>query len=355
MNLNHCGARKLISLSLVLLLFAGCSAAAAPAASIPAAGSSEVIPVVTGTKPKAEQKSAELYATPTPPLQENPAPSSSPASPGTDEVPSEQSSAAISPSPAAEIISVSPTPSVMPHAPSPVPTATVMPVNPAENKEKPTELVYPVSSFSNASVLCLTFDDGGNKKAVEKALDVLEQYDLQCTFFVIGKYLKSHQELWKKAIEQGHQICNHTQNHKWLSELSSDEVKKEILAWEASAAEVLGEEYVQKMKKEFPYLRLPGGAGSQSKRLMGILSELGYTPVGWNIESYYAVLRNHDLKNDPLQDIAGDVAAHITKRASAGSVILLHFNAYDTAALDAILKGISEKKLTMELLSEQDF
>lgn len=88
---------------------------------------------------------------------------------------------------------------------------------------------------------------------------------------------------------------------------------------------------------------------------MGILAELGYTPVGWNIESYYAVLRKHDLKKDPLGDIAGDVVAHITKKASGGSIILLHFNPYDTTKLEAILEGILAKKLTIEQLSEQDF
>ncbi len=353
MNMKHSITRRFISLFLILLWLAGCSSSAIPAANIPEAGLPEGSFNSAGSNTNDEQ----LLTTPSPTLQADGS-GSSPSSDTTQsgKISSDQGSSVISPSPAADIIFTTPAaPSVTP-LPSPAPETTTVPEStPKAENTKSTKLVYPINSFMNDSVLCLTFDDGGNKKSVQKALDILEQYDVQCTFFVVGEYLLAHADLWKQAIEQGHQICNHTQNHKWLSELSTVEAKKEILAWEATATEVLGEDYVQRMKEEFPYLRLPGGAGTKSKRVMGILAELGYTPVGWNIESYYAVLRNYDLKNDPLEEITDSVTAHITKRASAGSIILLHFNPYDTTRLDVILDGILAKKLTMELLSEQGF
>ena len=354
----------IFSLCASVILLAGCTAAAVPAAAMPTAvPASPEPPAVTGFEPKSEPMpmSEGFNAAPTlPPQAAGPASASSYAPASMDAASFAQSSGIPSPTPVmtSEMKTVTVAPSPAPGMASDTPAATVVPTVtpiPAPEATKPGKLVYPVNSFKNDSVLCLTFDDGGDKKSVQKALEVLDLYDIQCTFFVIGKYLKPHAELWKQAIEQGHQICNHTQNHKWLSELSNEEVKKEILDWEASAAEALGEEYVAGMKEKFPYLRLPGGAASKSKRVMGILSELGYTPVGWNIESYYAVLRHHDLKKDPVADIAGEVSAHIAKKASGGSIILLHFNPYDTTRLDTILDGILAKKLTMELLSEQDF
>ena len=65
----------------------------------------------------------------------------------------------------------------------------------------------------------------------------------------MGRYLKTHEDLWKQAVEDGHLVCNHTQNHTWLTKLNSDDAKKEILEWETGAAEILGQEYVDKMKK----------------------------------------------------------------------------------------------------------
>lgn len=257
----------------------------------------------------------------------------------------------ISPTAAVTVPETEPVPDVPISQSEPVtPTAAPEP----EKKDEP-EWVYPITSFNNKNALCLTFDDGGNEKAITKALEILEQHNVKCTFFVIGKYLKSHTDLWKKAVEQGHQICNHTQDHVWLSELSDDEVRKEILDWEASAAKVLGDEYLERMKANFPYLRLPGGAAAKSKRVLKIVAELGYTPIGWNVESYYAVLRNHDLKNEPVASIAKEVAAHIIKKSKGGSIVLLHFNAYDTEKLDEIIQGIKDAGLTLELVSEQEF
>lgn len=217
--------------------------------------------------------------------------------------------------------------------------------------EKP-EVIFPINSFKHETNICLTFDDGGNKKAVTKALEILKKNDVKCTFFITGKYLKLHSTLWIEALEQGHQICNHTQNHRYLAELSSDEVKKEILEWEATATEVFGEEYVENMKREFPYIRLPGSSGHNSKRVLGILAELGYVPVGWNIETYYAVLRHHNLNSEPALPIADEVVSHVIKRAKGGSIILLHFNPYDTEKLEDILTELINKGLNMGLLSD---
>jgi len=214
------------------------------------------------------------------------------------------------------------------------------------------EFMYPVKNFSDENRLCLTFDDGGNRKAVEKVLETLKKHDVKATFFIIGKYLKPNANLWKQAVEDGHLVCNHTQNHVWLTQLNSEDAKKEILEWESSAAEILGREYVEKMKQDFPFIRLPGGAGNDSKRILRIVSELGYIPVGWSIESYYAVLRHHDLKTEPVGPIAEEVFAHVTKKAKGGSIVLLHFNPYDTEKLDDIITAVKDKGITIDLLSE---
>ncbi|NLY18176.1 MAG: polysaccharide deacetylase family protein [Clostridiaceae bacterium] len=204
-------------------------------------------------------------------------------------------------------------------------------------------------------VICLTLDDGGDKKSVERALKILKQNNVKCIFFVIGKYLKLYPDLWRSAFEDGHQICNHTQNHKWLSELNNDEIRKEISQWEDSAKAVLGEKYVKKMKREFPYLRLPGSAGSKSKRVLGVVQEMGYTVIGWDVETYYAILRHYNLQTEPSEPIAQKVSEHVIKRAKSGSIILLHFNPYDTLKLEDTINGFFKKGLEIRLLSDINY
>lgn len=59
----------------------------------------------------------------------------------------------------------------------------------------------------------LTFDDGPMPGVTEWVLDVLEQYEAKATFFCIGNNINSHPDIFKKVIEQGHAVANHTYNH----------------------------------------------------------------------------------------------------------------------------------------------
>lgn len=230
----------------------------------------------------------------------------------------------------------------------PVPTAN--PVSVTEGARP--EFANPIKSFNDDSRVCLTFDDGGNREAVEKVLEVLRKHEVKATFFVIGEYLEPHEDLWKRAVDEGHLVCNHTQNHKWITQLNDDEARNEILEWEKNAADILGQEYVERMKHDFPFIRLPGGSGNGSERVLKLVSELGYIPVGWNIETYYSVLRHHNLKTEETASIADEILDHVLNKVKGGSIVLLHFNPYDTAKLDELIAAIKEKGLAMHLLSE---
>ncbi|MHB8066159.1 MAG: polysaccharide deacetylase family protein, partial [Ruminiclostridium sp.] len=87
---------------------------------------------------------------------------------------------------------------------------------------------------ANTSQVSLTFDDGYNKKTVEKVLDSLKSNNIKTTFFIIGKVLEDYPEVWKRAIAEGHQICNHTNYHEVLTNMPDNLVEDEILGWETS-------------------------------------------------------------------------------------------------------------------------
>ena len=42
----------------------------------------------------------------------------------------------------------------------------------------------------------------------------MEKYDAKATFFVLGNRVAYHQEVLKRAYQEGNQIGTHTQNHK---------------------------------------------------------------------------------------------------------------------------------------------
>lgn len=61
--------------------------------------------------------------------------------------------------------------------------------------------------------LYLTFDDGPIPEITPWILDTLLKYDIKATFFCVGENIIKHPNLFKRLINEGHQIGNHTYNH----------------------------------------------------------------------------------------------------------------------------------------------
>jgi peptidoglycan-N-acetylglucosamine deacetylase len=66
---------------------------------------------------------------------------------------------------------------------------------------------------NNEKKVYLTFDDGPTPEITNWVLLELEKYNAKATFFCIGKNIVQNQEIYKKIIDFGHSIGNHTFNH----------------------------------------------------------------------------------------------------------------------------------------------
>ena len=59
----------------------------------------------------------------------------------------------------------------------------------------------------------LTFDDGPIPEATPWILDVLKEFDVKATFFMVGDNVRKYPELYERIVSEGHQVGNHTHNH----------------------------------------------------------------------------------------------------------------------------------------------
>lgn len=69
------------------------------------------------------------------------------------------------------------------------------------------------SGTEGKPVICLTFDDGPNPEITPQILDVLAEYHIPATFFLVGYRAERSPELVKKILDHGHEIGVHTYDH----------------------------------------------------------------------------------------------------------------------------------------------
>jgi peptidoglycan/xylan/chitin deacetylase (PgdA/CDA1 family) len=71
--------------------------------------------------------------------------------------------------------------------------------------------------------LFITFDDGPVSGPTEFVLETLSRFSSKATFFCIGDNVRKYPLVFKKIIEEGHAIGNHTYNHLngWRTEIET--------------------------------------------------------------------------------------------------------------------------------------
>jgi len=72
---------------------------------------------------------------------------------------------------------------------------------------------YTWNLHTEEKVISLTFDDGPIPGITEWVLEILKEYEVKATFFVVGENVLRHPKIIKKIYESGHTIGNHTFHH----------------------------------------------------------------------------------------------------------------------------------------------
>ena len=134
---------------------------------------------------------------------------------------------------------------------------------------------------NDKKVCYLTFDDGPDRNNTARVLDVLKEYDVKATFFVVYKDYKEERALYKRIVEEGHTIGVHTASHNYNKIYSSVDAYLDDFS---RCAEQI--ESVTGVKPEV--FRFPGGSvnGYNSQIYREIIAEMtrrGYTYYDWNV------------------------------------------------------------------------
>lgn len=133
----------------------------------------------------------------------------------------------------------------------------------------------------------LTFDDGPLSHT-EAILNALKFHRVKATFFVIGNLSQYGTRMYRRMVQEGHKIGNHTFSHRYAVIYSSVAAfLKDFYRLDAHLKNVTG----QKIK----IMRFPGGTNNTSSRKYGerhlmsnlasIMKSKGYRYFHWNVDS----------------------------------------------------------------------
>ncbi len=182
--------------------------------------------------------------------------------------------------------------------------------------------------------VALSFDAAWGNEDTQIILDTLKKHDVRVTFFMTGGWVESYPEDVKAIAAAGHDLGNHSENHKEMSKLNSAECSDELMKVHNKVKELTGQDMVLFRP---PY-------GDYNNNLITTATNNGYYTVQWSIDSL-------DWKNYGVEDIINRVLNH--KNLENGAIVLMHNGAkYTAQALDAVITGLIDKGYTLVPISE---
>ena len=204
--------------------------------------------------------------------------------------------------------------------------------NTVGNRELP---IYCVKTDeADGKKIALTFDAAWGNEDTKKILEILKKNNVKVTFFMTGGWVESYPEDVKAILADGHDLGNHSENHKNMSQISNEEKKEELMKVHEKVRELTGYEMFLFRP---PY-------GDYDNAVIKVARECGYYPIQWDVDSL-------DWKDYGVDSIIKTVTGH--KHLGSGSIVLCHNGAkYTAEALDTLIQNLKDQGYTFVPLSE---
>ena len=177
------------------------------------------------------------------------------------------------------------------------------------------------AEVENVKYVALTFDDGPSPRCTP-LLDGLKERGVRATFFVVGCQVVKDPDIVERMAAEGHQVGNHSYDHKELDKLSAWEAAEDMRKNDALLQELLGEgDY---------WVRPPYGLLSEEER-----QALTVPVIGWSVDT-------EDWKSKDT----GKILDIIYRDTEDGDIILLH---------DRYLNSVSAALQAVDHLQQQGY
>jgi peptidoglycan/xylan/chitin deacetylase (PgdA/CDA1 family) len=180
--------------------------------------------------------------------------------------------------------------------------------------------------------VALTFDDGPHPRTCTAILDVLREEGVRATFFPVGFRLKEYPALLDRMIADGHEVGNHTWDHRRLTAVDPEKARREVRNVRTFVYERTG---------FTPQLVRPPG-GTYDTRVLEMCRDEGFKVCLWTANA-------GDWKRMHTDEIADKVLEQV----HPGSIVLMHDEFMQTpSALPKIIHGLRDRGYRFVTASE---
>lgn len=173
--------------------------------------------------------------------------------------------------------------------------------------ERPLLPIYYVDTTEKK--VAFTFDASWGAERTGQILDIMRENEVKATFFLTGTWAEKYPEWVKEIVAEGHEVGNHTYSHPHMSQLSYQQIEKEL--------KKAGDIIYSLSGKHTALFRPP--FGEYNDTVISAADSLGYKTIQWSIDSL-------DWKNLSKEAIVEKV----TEEAHRGAIILFHNNGQNT-------------------------
>ena len=179
--------------------------------------------------------------------------------------------------------------------------------------------------------IAISFDAAWGGDKTLGILDLLDEYNIKTTFFLVDIWTQKYPELVKEIVARGHEIGNHSTSHPQMSKLNETQIAKEL---NTQADNVLAIAGVRPVLFRPPY-------GDYNNRVITTARAQGFVPIQWSVDSL-------DWKNRGAQEIINRAT-----KVKSGDIVLFHNDSqYILDALPAVLKYYAENGYSVVPISE---
>ena len=177
---------------------------------------------------------------------------------------------------------------------------------------------------TNDKKIAISFDAAWGNDDTETLINILKEYDVPATFFVVGAWVDKYPESVKQLSDAGHRIENHSNTHPHMPQLGTNQMSNELTACNEKIAAITG---------RTPTLFRPP-YGDYDNNTIDATASANMACIQWSVDSL-------DWKENATPD---SICHRVVSKVEPGSIVLFHNDADHTpAALPQILKTLKNE------------